>query len=273
VGTHYHTAAPPGEAPDSVALAAQLDKMKKANPRLLIHLQYVVPKNAENEHLMLEQMRGRVHSMSLNAAEMAQLLGRMHERGLSDWAGNKHMTHQDGEQPASLLDGAMHLKQAMGLSRVHVHGLFGDMVIVDQSKDPERQVLALMRARQLASMKSANESGEIKSPDDIWPLAPIVEGAGLAAVHAFADELRKRFGAKVDDRAYAQIIDRWWYREPDSGRSYFFVPSRGIHTTPGGTISLGDTIDSGALIHALEPERVKKLNHPRVTNRYDVDAR
>ena len=67
---------------------------------------------------------------------------------------------------------------------------------------------------------------------------------------------------KQDYDHIVQIIDRWWYREPRSGETFFFVPNRGIHTSPGGTISLGDTIDSAALIYALDTERTKPLHHP-----------
>jgi hypothetical protein len=267
VGTHYHTEA--GEGAQSEELASQLSVMKAANPKLFVHLQYVVPKVAENEHAMLEQMRGRVDSMSLNAVEVAGLLGRMSRAGMSDWRGDEHPVRDEAEKPATVLDGADALKKGMRLSRVHVHGSLGDVVIVDRVKDPERQVLALLRARQVASMKAANETGEITSPADVFRLAPIVEGRGLAAVHDFADAISEKFGP-LSAKEHAKIVERWWWRDPNSGEYYFFVPSRGIHDSSGGTISLGDTIDVTALVFGMETEKARPLLHPRSFNRANV---
>jgi ADP-dependent phosphofructokinase/glucokinase len=228
---------------------------------LLVHLQYVVPKVHENEHLMLSAMRGRVSSMSLNSVELPGLLGRMSKAGMSAFKGDANPHRDEAESPARILEGAADLKSAMALNRVHIHGGLGDVLVMDNVKDPERQVLAVLRARQLASMKAANPSGQIRSPADLFALAPIVLGEGLAAVHAFADALAKKFPA-INDDARAKIVERWWYKDPATSTHYFFVPSRGIHDASGGTISLGDTIDSGALIYGMETTRSRQWAHP-----------
>lgn len=48
------------------------------------------------------------------------------------------------------------------------------------------------------------------------------------------------------------VAHNWFYRDEDN-RTRFFVPSRGIHDFTGGTVSLGDTIDSTALIMGQVP--------------------
>ena len=108
-------------------------------------------------------------------------------------------------------------------------------------------------------MKTTNASGEIRTANDIWPVAPVVTGEGLAAVEAFADAIQERFGLSDGERE--AVARRWWYQD-DAGRTYSFVPSRGIHDRSGGTTSTGDTIDSTTLIYSrTEPGR-QTLRHP-----------
>jgi ADP-dependent phosphofructokinase/glucokinase len=248
VGSHYMTQ---GSGLQSRAaahdLAAQFDVMKAANPNLTVHLQYVIPKNAANEAEVMSQMRGHVSSMSLNSVEVPALLSNLHKAGWTDFTLTAPNERGGLEQPEFLLDTANALKGAMQLDRLHFHAFDGDFLVVNHCQHQERQVLALLKARQMASMKAANDSGEIRQSDEIWPVAPVVAGRGLAAVHAFADVCQKRFD--LDPTEHAAIVDRWWYTDRQSGDTYFFVPSRGIHDRTGGTVSLGDTIDSTALIY------------------------
>jgi hypothetical protein len=200
----------------------------------------------------------------LNSVELGGVLGRLRDEGLTGWTGDSKAHAEACEESAFILDAALALKSAMGTSRIHVHGWRGDLLVLDRVKDPERQVLALLRARQLASMKCANASGELKTAADIWPIAGVVTGAGLAEVHRFADAIAARFPrVAADPKLRQQIIDRWWYQDPDSGRTMFFVPSRGIHERSGGTVSTGDTIDGSALIFGLESTKaVANPVHP-----------
>jgi ADP-dependent phosphofructokinase/glucokinase len=247
VGAHYLTKGSSVEAQVAAAgLASQLDALKRANPRLLIHGQYVIPKDAANEAGVMAQLRGHLDSMSLNTVEVPGLLNRLHSAGLADVAATSS-DRSEAEKPANAIAGAAALKKAMGLSRLHLHGFDGDLLVVDEADDRERQVLALLRARQAASMKTANPSGEIRAASEMWPVAPLVEGGGLAAVYGFADAMRSRLG--LDDAAHAAIVRDWWVHDPTRGETWFFVPSRGIHDRSGGTVSLGDTIDSTALIY------------------------
>ena len=65
----------------------------------------------------------------------------------------------------------------------------------------------------------------------------------------------------MSDAERALVVERWWWQAPD-GTVLHFAPSRGIHDRTGGTVSLGDTIDSASLLYALEPKRAPKLKHP-----------
>jgi ADP-dependent phosphofructokinase/glucokinase len=265
VGAHYYTKASPSEAVSKAkALAAQLAVMRAANPKLVSHFQYVVPKLEAHEAVVLRALHGAFHSMSLNSVELPGLLGRLRDAGLTHWTGDANASSADAEAPAAVLAGAVALKEAMGVSRLHVHALYGDVLIQDQVKEPERQVMAMLRARQLASMKNANGSGEIKAAEDIWPVVPVVKGDCLAGLYAFADALVEKFPAlAADPRAHQRVIERWWHEDPTTGRTYFFVPSRGLHDRTGGSVSTGDTIDAAALVLGLEPTRRRKaLPHP-----------
>ncbi len=242
-GTHYLTR---GDLAQAGELTRDLGVMKQANPECLFHLQYVKPKDPANEKAVLEKVAPFVDSMSLNSVEVPALL----ERLTSDYRGPASGSDRDIlEQPTHLLAGALQLKQAMGLQRVHLHGREGDLVVARTPKDKERTVLALMRARQLASMKATNDSGQIARTGEMWPVLPLVEGKCLAAVQRFADAIQSRYGLTQSERA--QVV-RDWYFEDGEGNTIFFVPSRGIHDRTGGTVSLGDTIDCTALLYSLE---------------------
>lgn len=264
VGAHYLTQGSAEAArADAAQLARALEVMKAANPKLLRHAQYVVPKVPENEAVVLGALRGRVDSLALNTVEAAPLLDALVDGGLSNDDVDPLLPREAAEDPARMTESALALQRALGLRRVHLHGLEGDLVLSlpgsPGADDPDRQRLALVKARQLAANKAANDSGEIKSRDDVWPVVPSVRGTGLAALHRFADALQERHG--LSDAARDKIVERWWYQDPTTKSVLHFVPSRGIHDRTGGTVSLGDTIDSAGLIYALRPERAPRLLH------------
>ena len=148
----------------------------------------------------------------------------------------------------AMLESALCIKDGMALSRVHFHGLLGDLIVIDDAPgvDVDRTRLALLRARQLASMKAANDSGEIKGADDLCDLLPVVQGKCLAAVERFADVIAAR--GQLDEAGRAKVVAEWHYFDESAKQHVFFVPSRGIHERSGGTVSLGDTIDIAALV-------------------------
>ncbi len=276
VGSHYLTAHHPTEALQlATELGRSLDVMKAANPKLVRHLQYVVPKVAAQEAAVLGALKGHVESLSMNAVEVPMLVDRLHGAGLSGVDLDPNMTRDLAEEPASMVEGARAIKHGLGLQRVHLHGLLGDLVVVDASfndgvkgggitlaggGDVERTRLALLRARQLASMKAANDSGELKSVDDLFDVIPVVEGKCLAALQRFADAMVTAHG--LDDDARAAIVRDWCWVDAKGGEAVFFIPSRGIHDRTGGTVSLGDTIDASALVFGRSDARPKE--HPQL---------
>lgn len=268
VGAHYLTQAKSAAeaAAEAAELARALSVMKKANPALVIHAQYVVPKVFENEPAVWGALKGVIDSLALNVVEVAPFVDALVDGGLCS-AGTARklpteVPREASEDPAHMLEGALAMVDGMALPRAHLHGLEGDLVVsapgTPGAKDPERQTLALVKARQLAANKAANDSGEIKTASDIWAVVPSVRGTGLAALHRFADAVQERFGLSDSERAL--VLERWWWKNPTDGMVIHFVPSRGIHDRTGGTISLGDTIDASALMFALEG-RAPKLKH------------
>lgn len=269
VGAHYLTQAPSAEAAAAEAkeLARALATMKKANPSLVVHAQYVVPKAFENEPAVWGALKGALDSLALNVVEVAPFVDALVDGGMCTGVrgGGKvpgEVPREAAEDPAHMLEGALAIVDGLALPRVHLHGLEGDLVVSTKgtpgAKDPSRQTLALVKARQLAANKAANDTGEIKSADDVWPVVPSVRGTGLAALHRFADAVQARFA--LSDKGRELIVERWWWQNPADGTVIHFVPSRGIHDRSGGTVSLGDTIDASALMFALEG-RAPKLKH------------
>jgi ADP-dependent phosphofructokinase/glucokinase len=264
VGSHYLTQSAPAAAHAAAEqLAASLDVMKAANKKLVRHLQYVVPKVAANEATVLGALAGHVESMSLNSVEVPALLHRLHEAGKSTVDADPHAPRAHAETPAQMVSGALGLFDAMKLSRVHLHGSEGDLVVVAGTVDVERTRASLLRARQLATMKATVDNGEIKGPDDLFDVAPVVLGTGLAAVEAFADEVARRYALAPAERD--RVAREWCFHDDASGRTLFFVPSRGIHDRTGGTVSLGDTIDATALLLARTEARPPQ--HPQLVGR------
>jgi ADP-dependent phosphofructokinase/glucokinase len=261
VGSHYLTQQAPAHArAQAEQLAAALDVMKASNPRLIRHLQYVVPKVAAQEATVLGSLAGHVESMSLNSVELPALLHRLHAGGLSVEDVDPNMPRAAAEQPAAMLSGALALQRGMHLQRVHLHGIEGDLVVVTGAVDVDRTRAALLKARQVAAMKATNDSGEIKGPDDVFELVPLVQGTGLAAVEAFADDVARRYHLTPAQRD--QVARDWFFRDDRTGQTIFFIPSRGIHDRTGGTVSLGDTIDATALLFARTEGRPP--THPRL---------
>lgn len=265
VGAHYLTQGSEADAQrNAQELGRGLTVMKEENPSLLRHMQYVVPKVMENEPVVLLALKGSVDSLALNAVEAAPLMDTLYDAGMTTFDVDPHQPRTAAEDPLHMLESALALVDALALSRTHLHGFDGDLLVsrpgTPGHADPERQKLALLKARQIASNKAANDTGEIKSADDIWPVVPSVRGPGLAALHRFADALQARFG--LSDRERALVVERWWFKDPGTETVIHFVPSRGIHDRTGGTVSLGDTIDASALIFAM-PERSRpRVPHP-----------
>jgi ADP-dependent phosphofructokinase/glucokinase len=254
VGSHYLTQGAPASAHAAAEqLAAALDVMKAENPGLVRHLQYVVPKVAAQEASVLAALAGHVESMSLNSVEVPALVHRLHDAGLTNVNADAMTPRDVAEQPSTMLSGALGLLDAMKLSRVHLHGGEGDLVVVSGAVDVERTRAALLKARQLAAMKATNDSGEIKGPDDLFDVVPVVLGTGLAAVEAFADDVARRFSLSPAERD--RVARDWCFADDKTGRTLFFVPSRGIHDRTGGTVSLGDTIDATALLFSRTSAR------------------
>jgi ADP-dependent phosphofructokinase/glucokinase len=245
VGTHYLTRSEDAGARAAV-LARHLDIMRSTQPRLLRHLQYVVPKVAAREIEVLAALGGHVDSLSMNAVEAPALLHRLARAGLVAVDVDEHQSRTQSEEPEALVHAAFALAEALQLSRVHLHGMLGDLVVQADVDDPERVCLALLRARQLASMKAAIRGGELVCPQDLFDVAPTLDGAALAAVERFADVVARRFS--LDAAARTHVAQQWHCRRPSSRQHVFFVPSRGIHDRAGGTVSLGDTIDIAALV-------------------------
>jgi len=258
VGAHYLTQSPG----DAASLATALATMKRANPSLLLHAQYVVPKVHDTEPAVWGALKGKLDSLALNSVEVAPFVDSLYDGGFSKLDLDPHVPKEASEDPAHMLDGALAIVDALSLERVAVHGIEGDLVVslpgMPGAVDPKRQTLALLKARQLASNKTANDSGEIKSADDIFAVVPSVRGTGLAALHRFADAVQHKF--HLSDAERDRVVERWWFK-CDDGTVIHFVPSRGIHDRTGGTVSLGDTIDSAALLFAVEPKRAPVIKH------------
>jgi hypothetical protein len=111
-----------------------------------------------------------------------------------------------------------------------------------------REGRAAFKERALGVAKVVGASGEIRSRRDLFPMVPTVEADSLAALQRFADYLTHR--DRLDARARNRIVRSGRYRGGRDGISVSITPTRQFHSSEGGLVSLGDTIDITALLSA-----------------------
>ncbi|MFN0064091.1 MAG: hypothetical protein ACKVPX_16410 [Myxococcaceae bacterium] len=247
-GCHYYTVDSPGVAKQKTERLVQgFQHMREGNPALWNHFEYVSPRNPANERVVLEALVGVCDSVDINSTEAEAILKRLdanaplgHPTG-TPWVREWNLA----ENPATMLSLALALKSALGVRQIQLHGLLGDVVVsdFDALPSPERAVLALFRARQMASNKAANKTGEIKTPEDFWPVWPGAGHRGLVGAQLFADAVAARFG--LSEALRGEVLSKCFFRDARAALILMFVPNRGMHFIEGGTTGAGDTIGAG----------------------------
>jgi ADP-dependent phosphofructokinase/glucokinase len=268
VGLHYLANYEGAELASTAGrLRWQLGFMKRVNPRLYIHYQYVRARDPKKEWEVFRAVRGRIDSMSLNAVELDDLLANLDGHVLDPSSGPLHIpklpvaTRAEIEDPVRMEARGRALLDAMGLERLHLHGFDVDLILV-RGGDAERmgrEGLAAMKGRQAGVNKVVGESGEIRSPADHFRVLPTLSANGLRAVQRYADHVAAR--DRLPEAAREAIVVEGRYvpgPQGDSDRDRVAVsitPTRHFHANAGGLVSLGDTLDITTLVHAIKPAR------------------
>ena len=259
VGLHYRTAGKPSEM-EAVGKEhrRQLRLLREGNPHIWLHYGYVVPKLPDNEAALLSELRGVFTSTGMNRTEAPGLIHRLYEAGLSGVDANPNMPAALADEPKSLIAHARAIRDALQLETSWVRGNLGDVCVMKEPIDAaraERVIDSFLRARQMAAMKNAISSGEIKSREDYVDLTAMVEGKNLAALQRFVDDLEAQAAADglVFDRS--AVLKDWCWHDPTRNEVVFFIPNHGIHDFTGGLVSTGDTIDTTIAEHLVDKSR------------------
>jgi ADP-dependent phosphofructokinase/glucokinase len=257
VGLHYLTGYDAAEL-DRVGetLRGQLRTLRRANPDLVIHHQYVRAKDPSKEAAAFAKVAGLLDSLSLNATELGELVQNLDGKRLLPGRGPARMPRlpapgrEAQEDPSRLYRLGSALLRALDLERLHIHGFDVDLVLVRGGSEARlaREGLAAMKGRALGVNKVVGESGEIRSRRDLWKMVPTVKASGVAALQGFADFVAKRDG--LDARTRDRIVWSGRYLGGRDGVSVSITPTRQFHSSDGGLVSLGDTIDITTLLSA-----------------------
>jgi ADP-dependent phosphofructokinase/glucokinase len=286
VGLHYLSAEPPQQAARTGRLLrTQLRLMRRANPRLYIHYSYVVPKDAAREGELFEYTDGLIDSIDLNAVELTGLCRNLHGARLQGKTVTMpDIVFEDGdpEDPRRVYELAVALQKATGMERVRVHARWMDMVVVKTDahkplahKRMQAEARASHASRALATMKVANESGEIAKASDRWTVLPSLPADGIATVMKLADHLaEKNVLAPSDRRRF--VIEGTHVATRSNGLSIAATPAREYHDMTGSKVSAGDTLALGALLEVghdlLRPAPLKPVVPALLPIDYGVTA-
>ena len=156
---------------DFAAAARQLRMMKRHNPDLKIHTEWVTVRDRDIIGRFIRFIIPETDSLGLNEYELALLGGDLEPSGM--WS-------VDGGDvsPARLVKGALEVCRATGLSRLHVH-TFGWYVLIHRKESGElsgsRNAL-LFASREAA--KAAQGKGSVISPDGIRAIGQVSHAFG-----------------------------------------------------------------------------------------------
>jgi hypothetical protein len=261
VGPHYLTGYEPRQLERTgLRLRWQLREMRRANPDLLVHYQYVRAKDPTKEWRTFRLLDGMIDSLSLNATELGALVENLAGHPIRMNGGTVRLpklppatSRDDLEQPARIHQLATALIQGLGIERLHIHAYDVDMILVrgGSAARMHREGQAALKGRQLGINKVVNPSGQVRYRREGWPLIPTLEGQSLGTLHRFADALQT--GGKIDQRGRALLVEQGLFMDRSSGISVSVTPTRQFHLDPGGRVSLGDTFDITTLLHAHRP--------------------
>jgi ADP-dependent phosphofructokinase/glucokinase len=211
-----------------------LKDLKAGNKKLLVHYEYVPAKNAIVDDKILENVRLFADSCGINEVELRKALW---ELGFEEEAKNL----EEKESVANLLLGAEKLFFALKLKRLHVHtlGYYIELRKIEKNKSgvsPEKIVDSLLFAS-LASTARAAEGKEVSMMQVRKHAGVPVSEIGLRALEEAAQELG---GDEFLKKGFAE----------KNGVFYFVVPAQ-VNERPKGTVGLGDTVSSSALVAEL----------------------
>lgn len=231
----YHYASSDEFEPYLNKVITQLDSLRRGNPELRMHYEYVPTKHVEIESQLLSAICSRVDSFGINEHEMIralELLGFPEER----------QAIEADESAYTLYRGALALQKHLGVRRIHVHNLGYYVLLLQKPYVTSPHVV-----RDAALYGSTVNAGKAKyggvvSIEEVqsmseWPLSDI----GYSQLESFASHDRVQQELRAVDSGIWEADDHW----------VLVIPAH-VFPDPVSTVGMGDTISSSSFAREVE---------------------
>ncbi len=217
-------------------LCRQLDALKKANPRLRIHVEYVMIHDEKLAREVYEHIGRPADSLGINEVEMKHVLGMFGFK-------KELRALQKEENAFPLYQGARSLALHFNFERVHVHTL-GYFIMYLSKKhmlpDPRAYIDSLLLAAKASEVRATLGKPPTKKDLLDKKFEKIkVSKIGLEQLGWFAKK------AGLQGKRKTQFLEEGI---ADFGDHYVFVVPTPITPKPKSTVGLGDTISSTAFL-------------------------
>lgn len=214
--------------------AATLRRLKKDNPGLKLHFEYVPTKEPQWEREMFAEISPEIDSFGINETEIVRVLTSFGHEDLA-------LEVRERERAYVLYQGALALKDKLGFQRVHVHNLgYYVLVLAKPYPYPVEKVRQACLFGSAVNARKALHAGFVTS-DEVPQAAklPLAE-RGLEELRAFAEEFREKDDQSLDVEEFlktgiAELEDH-----------YVLVVPAQIVPNPKATVGMGDTISSSS---------------------------
>jgi ADP-dependent phosphofructokinase/glucokinase len=225
------------------ALAA----MKKANPSLFLHFEYVPFPHPEIERQVISLVTKHVDSLGCNEVELRELLRAFKLKGAEEQLARV-------ENAFSLYEGMRPLFEKLKLKRFHLHTLGYHLLLLTK---PYPHALEKVRDAVvfagLAGTAKSLAGGDITPRDLSRALEVPVSETGLNQVRSFESALsiqvKGKRGRKKKEYRSLQFDARYLLKEGimDMGPHLVLIVPTQINPRPAATVGLGDVVSSVAL--------------------------
>lgn len=234
-GFHYAPTEQDKLEPYLASSMATMHRLKKANPRLRLHFEYVPMSDAQAEETMLRAVASEIQSFGINENEIKRVLTLLgYESECAEIEAH--------ERAYCLYQGCLRIMEELGFERIQLHNLGYYVVLLKKpyELDPRHVRESCLYASAVNAIKAKYggyvlyeklaEAGEI-----------ILSEVGLRQLRTFGDEMRNHgfyVPANFEEEGILELDDHF----------VLIVPAH-IVPNPVSTVGMGDTISSSAFAY------------------------
>lgn len=204
-----------------------IGQLKKANPKLTVHFEYVPFLHKEIERAILEHLDKNIDSLGINEVEIIELCEKI-------GAKSEARAIRARENALTLYSGALAILRRLNMKRVHLHAPGFHVIVTSKkySKPPEQIVKAALFSS-IAATTKAILGREFAFKELTRSKTEPPSARGLAELQLFS----KKYCKAAERTGYCEASDHFALVIP----SQFFKQSTA-------TVGLGDVVSSCALL-------------------------